>query len=396
MITPAEAQERVTRLYERKMPEWAVLGAAEPVVDIPLHPPTQEKVLADTKGAADWIASWRAAERSLGEGGRLVWESKQWANAGTQRMPSRLVLADPYDVAVFITRKGHWQAAESRTAELRVLLESHQAGTGLAPVEQISDVLRRRIKKIADLGQPNYVRVREALEWLLRNPQPGIYPRQMPIRGVDSKWLEKHSSLVEPLYAAAAATASLGLLQPPGLIRLRFLGPELAPGGLCDLAAPAAELSRLDLVPVGVVVVENLQTLLALPEIPGTVAIHSAGYAARKLGGIAWLAQAPVLYWGDLDVDGFQILSLVRAQLPQTHSVMMDRSTLTAHQDLGGPDRKDAPRTLPEHLTGVERDGFAALEQLGGLRLEQERIPWGYALEHLDHGLAALPKPDMR
>ncbi len=394
MITPAEARERVARLYERKMPEWAALGAVEPVVDIPLHPPTQEKVLADPGSVADWIKDWRVAERGLGDGGRLVWESRQWANAGTQRMPTRLVLAEPYDAAAFVSRKGHWQAAESRAAELRILLNSHQ-DTDAAPVEQITDALRRRAKKIADLDQANYVRVRDALEWLLKNPQPGIYPRQMPIRGVDSKWLEKHSTLVDPLYAAAAGTSSLGLLEPPGLIRLRFLDPELAPGNLRDLAAPAAELSRMSVVPGSVVVVENLQTLLALPEIPGAVAVHSAGYAGRRLGDIAWLGDAPLLYWGDLDVDGYRILSAVRGQLPHTHSVMMDRTTLAAHRDLAGPDRKDAPRTLPDHLTGTERDGFAALEQLGGLRLEQERIPWEYALEQLHRGLSRLPKPDM-
>lgn len=395
MITHTEARERIGRLYERKVPEWAVLGAAAPVVDIPLHPPTQEKVLADPGAAAAWIKDWRVAERALGEGGQLVWESKQWANAGTQRMPARLVLTKPYDVAAFVSRKGHWQAAESRVVELRVLLECHQSDTGSATVEELTDVLRHRAKKIAGLAQSDYIRVRDSLEWLLNNPQPGIYPRQMPIRGVDSKWLEKHSSLVEPLYAAATGTASMGLLGPPGLIRLRFLDRELAPRGLRDFAAPAAELSRLNLVPGVVVVVENLQTLLALPEIPGAVAMHSAGYAARKLGNIAWLTQAPVLYWGDLDSDGFRILSMVRAQLGQTCSVMMDRATLAAHRDLAGPDRKDAPRALPEHLTGAERDGFTALEQLGRLRLEQERIPWEYAQEQLHRGLNQLPKPDM-
>ncbi|WP_120006468.1 Wadjet anti-phage system protein JetD domain-containing protein [Nesterenkonia muleiensis] len=390
MVTPEDAAERIGRLYERKHPEWAVAGAAEPVVDIPLHPPTQEQVLAETTSAADWIAAWRRAERGLGDGGRVIWETRQWASAGSQRMPVRLVLAEPYDAAGFIRRKGHWQAAESRTAELAGLLGVHGAAPGSALVETVQEALRRRVKRIADLDQAEYLRVREALVWLLQNPQPGIYPRQMPIRGVDSKWLERHSALVEPLYASASGRPSLGLLTPPGLMRLRFLDPALAPGGITDLSSPPQELDRLaeqmwEL--RAVLVVENLQTLLALPRWDGVVAIHNSGYAVKALASIDWLHQAQILYWGDLDVDGFQMLSMIRQRLPQTTSALMDRATLKAHLDLAGPDRKDAPRAIPEHLTGAERDGFAALADHGGIRLEQERIPWEYALERLNQAL---------
>lgn len=396
MISLTEVQQKVSRLYERKLPEWVVFGAESPVVDMPLYPPTQDQVLKEPAAAADWIKDWRVVERGLGDGGRVVWAYRQWANAGTQRMPTRLVLDDPHDVASFTGSKGHWQAAESRIAELRALLETHRVSADSTSVESIPDVLRRRAKRCAALDQGEYVRVRDSLAWLLGNPRPGVYPRQMPIRGVDSKWLEKHSALVEPLYAAATGTGSLGLLESPGLIRLRVLDGSLAPGGLGDFAAPESQLSRLDLVPRAVVVVENLQTLLALPAMEGVVALHSAGYAAKKLTAISWLAQTPVLYWGDLDVDGFRILSTVRGALGQTQSVLMDRSTLKEHLDLAGRDRKDAPRAMPEHLTAAERDAFAALSEFGQVRLEQERIPWEYALGMLQSSLSRGPAAHLR
>src|SRR5699024_7377312 len=154
--------------------------------------------------------------------------------------------------------------------------------------------VRRRLKKIAELTAAEYTRLRDALTWLLAHPSPGVYPRQMPIRGVDSKWLEKHSSIVEPLYAAATGSASLGLLRGPGLIRLRFLSASAAPGGLRDLSAPVEELNRLEAAPRAVVMVENLQTLLALPDMSGVVAIHSAGYSAKSPAAISWLHECPV------------------------------------------------------------------------------------------------------
>lgn len=387
MITPEQARQKAHNLYDRRFAEWAVTGSGPPVMDIPLHPPTQETVLAETSAVSAWVAAWRAEEQRFPAGAEVSWEARQWASAGTQRVPVRLALAEPRDLAVFSGTKRHWSAAQHRAGQLVDLLQQHSSAPPSSPVEAIPDAVRRRMKKVADLPPLEYTRLRDTVVWLLENPNPGIYPRQMPIRGVDSKWLESNASLVEPLCAAASGAGTLGLLKGPGLVRLRFLDPTLAPGGIRDLAAPVEELNRLDAAPQAVVMVENLQTLLALPELNGVIAIHSAGYAAKNPAAIRWLQGAPIIYWGDLDVDGFRILSIVRAALPQATSALMDRGTLKKHLDLSGPDRKDAPRAVPEHLTAAERDGFAALQDYGNVRLEQERIPWEFALRALERAL---------
>lgn len=389
MITAEQARQKANALYDRRFPQWAVAATEAPVLDMPLHPPTEETVLADTEGVAEWITAWRTQERRLSSGARLVWESRRWASAGTQRLPTRLILEQPADLASFIGSGKHWTALRHRAGELLDLLRSHPGLNAAGAAETVPDALRRRVKKIVDLTEVEYVRLRDALAWLLQNPNPGIYPRQMPIRGVDSKWLEKNASIVEPLYSAATGSASLGLVKGPGLVRMRFLEPGGGPGGLRDLAAPVDELNRLEVRPRAVLMVENLQTLLALPEMTQVVAIHSSGYAAKGPAAIGWLREVPLVYWGDLDVDGFRILSIVREALPQTTSTLMDRSTLKDHLDLVGPDRRDAPRVLPEHLTGPERDGFAALQDYGQVRLEQERIPWEFALAALQRALPA-------
>lgn len=389
MIIEDQAEQKAAALYDRKFPQWAVAAVEAPVLDMPLHPPTQETVLADTEAVAAWITVWRTRERRLSSGARLVWESRRWASAGTQRVPTRLILEQPADLAAFIGSGKHWTALRHRAGELLDLLRSHPGINGVSAAETVPDALRRRLKKIVGLTEVEYVRLRDALAWLLQNPNPGIYPRQMPIRGVDSKWLEKNASIVEPLYSAATGSASLGLIRGPQLVRIRFLEPGGGPGGIRDLAAPVEELNRLEVRPRAVLMVENLQTLLALPEMEGVVALHSAGYAARGPAAIGWLREAPLVYWGDLDVDGFRILSIVREALPQTTSTLMDRGTLKEHLDLVGHDRRDAPRTMPEHLTGTERDGFAALQDYGQVRLEQERIPWEFALAALQRVLLA-------
>lgn len=169
-------------------------------------------------------------------------------------------------------------------------------------------------------------------------------------------------------------------------MRLRFLDGSLAPAGLRDLAAPASEIARLELRPRRIVVVENLETFLALPPLPGVVAVHGSGYAVDQLGAIGWIARADIVYWGDLDRDGFAILDRLRAHCAQVESVLMDEVTLLDHRDLWVPDpnhaRRAASTALPR-LTAGERATELRLRELGGVRLEQERLSWPACLATL-------------
>jgi hypothetical protein len=62
-----------------------------------------------------------------------------------------------------------------------------------------------------------------------------------------------------------------------------------------------------------------------------------AGYYAGRLGRVPWIRDAPqVTYAGDLDTHGFAILNTLRASVPQTRSLLMDRETLLAHRDRWG------------------------------------------------------------
>jgi hypothetical protein len=62
---------------------------------------------------------------------------------------------------------------------------------------------------------------------------------------------------------------------------MRVLCPRLRTrvGGLCDIEAPIAELAALQLAPTISLVVENLNTGVALPDIDGTVAFMRLGLA---------------------------------------------------------------------------------------------------------------------
>ncbi|MDF9876456.1 Wadjet anti-phage system protein JetD domain-containing protein [Cellulosimicrobium cellulans] len=390
MLTPDAARAAVTATYDRNAAGWATslrTGTADGwFVDRPLHPPAERAALADPSGVAAWIAVWRRADPDDGPSGHVVWTPRRWASMGTQVVPERLRLGTPEAVARFAGRTGHWRRATERADRLIAVL-------GRSPVSEGADgdVLRaavaRVLRAVVDLNPVDMDRLVGVLDFVLTYETGGLFVRQVPVRGVDTKWLERHRRIVDPLYAAASGQEHLDLATRPALLRARFLDPALAPGGVRYLAAPVAELTRLTTRPRVVIVIENLESLLALPDLDGMVAVHGQGYAARVLHQIHWIRDADVVYWGDLDTDGLNILSAVRSHLPQTRSILMDRKTLTAHLDLAVPEPRPR-RALPPRLTDVEADAFAALRELGDVRLEQERLPWGAVLTTVDALLA--------
>ena len=148
------------------------------------------------------------------------------------------------------------------------------------------------------------------------------------------------------------------------------------------MTAPVAELADLDLSPEIVLVFENLETVLAMPPTPGAVVVHGSGYAVGRLAEIPWIRTGRIVYWGDLDSDGFAILHALRNGCSNVTSALMDEETLLGHQDLWVSEPKPATGTYPT-LTASESKALARIRSEGNVRLEQERIPWAVALAAL-------------
>lgn len=384
MVTPEAARSLVARKYERQYAAWATADACAaegPLVDVPLRPPTEAAALQAPEEVSAWIAAWRGVDADATNGGSVAWEVRRWASMGTQVVPARLRLDGPEQVARFVRRLGHWRRASGRAALLRATLLAS---------DDVVVAVRRTLGLVVELDADDTDRLVGVLAWLVDNPRSGMFGRQLPIRGVDSKWIERHRSMVSVLFAGATGAEDLGLAARPAQVRVRFLDEALAPGGIGDLSAPVDDLAQLRITPRHVVVVENLESLLSLPPLPGVVAIHGQGYAVRVLDRIPWVLAADVVYWGDLDTDGLNILGIARGKVAQTRSILMDRETLNAHLDLCIPDPKPR-RTFADPLTAIEVDAVEALREYGDVRLEQERIPWETAVGALREALRTHP-----
>ncbi len=261
--------------------------------------------------------------------------------------------------------------------------------------------LASRFDVLADYADDDFERLVALLGWLDANPSSDLYIRQLPVEGLDTKWLEKRLGLVSGLLRAVRGAgdgvgdfhALAGLRKPSHRIRLRLLCRALRAraGGLCDIEAPVDELATLPVSPSAVIIVENRETGLALPEFAGTLAIMGLGNAVAVLNSLPWLTGVQAVYWGDIDTHGFAILDRARQALPQLRSVLMDHETLLAHRSLWVQEPVQCPNIPLDALTVEERSVYDRLRAHAwgpSIRLEQERIAWRVAVDALTAALS--------
>jgi hypothetical protein len=373
MVTVDAARARVRAVYERSFGSWATQPPDAPVLDLPLHPPTEAAALADGSAAIAWVESWRDTH-ATGVG----WAHRQWASLGAQSVPERLRFESPGLLAEFAGRGPHWRTVSARCAALLARWGEHSA---------VASVIRQHARAIGELPGADVVRLNAVIDWLVAHPESGLYIRQLPVRGVDTKWVGDHRSLVTGVVTAITGATDLGLAQRPGLVRMRFLDHELRPGGLDDIAAPVETLAALAVRPTVVYVFENLESVVAMPDVTGAVVVHGSGYAVDRLGRIPWIRDGRIIYWGDLDSNGFAILNRLRSRCSDVQTVLMDQAILLEHRDLWVPEPTPATGEL-SYLLPDERATVARLHELGDVRLEQERLPWPLCIERLRRAAA--------
>lgn len=141
---------------------------------------------------------------------------------------------------------------------------------------------------------------------------------------------------------------------------------------ITELTLPHSQCAALPLKGQHCIITENKMTFLTLPPLPDTFAILGGGFKVGSLVSLPWLSECPVIYWGDLDAHGFQILSQLRAVFPHVISLMMEKETLQTFAEFCVPETPYTVRSLP-YLVADEHELFLHLAQ-NTIRLEQERI----------------------
>lgn len=378
MKLPDDVRQFLARRFQSKHREWLIgdPGEGQWPLEVPLGIPTEQGTLRQVDGVRAWVGAWQGWQGV----GSLSWCERRWKTLGVQLLPEKLALGGPEDVAMWIGESARWECAQSRYRTL----------TARWPV--LAQPLPRYFDVLADYGDADFRRLAEMLDWIANHPQSDLYPRQLPVSGLDSKWLDGRKGLLTDLVAAIQEDSAsdldfyqrCGLKAPPVLVRMRVLDQALRAGvgGIGDITAPVEDLAGLNLPVSHVFIVENLQTGLAMSDMPGAVVFMRLGYNVDVLARFPWLARAKCIYWGDLDTHGFAILHRARSYIPALQSVLMDEDTLLQHKTLWVDESAQHPATELPLLTEQEQQLYRDLKQQRwgqNVRLEQERIDWATA-----------------
>ena len=219
----------------------------------------------------------------------------------------------------------------------------------------------------------------------LEGREENKYKREIQAHGVDTKFIERHSYLLRTLWNALHPESHVENMDElarklawkeetvPGLY-IRFLDDSLSFYGASQCFMDKESFAYFHPPVSRVFITENKVNGYTFPAVPEGLILAGTGYGILDfVDGADWLGKCPVYYWGDLDTDGFYILSKLREKLPHVQSFLMTRETAVCAMDDAVVDT-GAQTAIPERLTISEKMTWDMM-RTKGLRIEQERIP---------------------
>ncbi|NHB96963.1 DUF3322 domain-containing protein [Photorhabdus stackebrandtii] len=353
-----------------------LLGSKAFPVRVGLKPPRGRSAISDMVHFQRFVDEWK----SFPYQDLVEWSSKNFRELSEQRIPTFVAIESVQHLIQFL---GNDALSRSKVWE-----------RNMKPFLRVEKELYPALVKCIDIVEKLSLRDAELLAKLLPQLKQGLgegqYLRALPLIGIDTKFLENHQILIEELTdvihkgavsAFGGLTAWLGCLtNPKGWLTIRPLchTAMAALGGIPILQIPGELLKQHELPAPNILVVENLQSGLALPDMPGTVAVIGGGKNVAWMDA-AWLKGKRVGYWGDIDTWGLSILSDARDKFMDIESLMMDVETVKIHEDrmVSEPNPVESnPLSLNEDEAQLFNDLISGRFQSS--RLEQERLSSDY------------------
>jgi hypothetical protein len=389
MKTQQEATGEIQSRLERR---WH-LTISDPVdgswpFPVPLGAPPKAALEADFEQARDWARTWEdwAAARQL----TLKWDTRL-VRGTTQPMPGHLLIPD-IDTAARICGQG-WP---ERLAQARHRLEVARGAFPLADHPKI-------IRACDAMTDTDFTLLLEAAQWFSSNTAAGLTPRQVPLPGFHSKWLNGTQRLIQAL----TGKQNLGLIRRPTRVHFTYLDPgHRARDGRHHESITVGDNAEPLYTPKTVIILENKDTAVYFPPVTDGIAVEGEGSKAPGvIPFIPWIRQCPrVIYWGDIDAKGLCIVNDLRVAGIDAASILMDYATYEAYEQYGAwTDDKGKPvpcsprRSLPA-LTPEEHLLYLHLTDPAWARVrrvEQERIPLHVATERLTSGARPQELPPL-
>ncbi len=373
MITPEEILEKATRIYPHAIVAW--LDGLD-LERFPWRIPANLKLSDVHSKNIHGVQQLReSAKETIGYGYSVKWEKRNSRKFGENDFfPIAITIDSRFDLLKLTGKLKEFKRLECCVTKIRQRLPELEAW------------LKRGWQRIVDLD--TLEDLLDVAEFLIQHPRPGCFARELPL-AVPTKLIQQNRALLTEWLDILLPDDSIDCSCDPrnfeqrygfryfrAHILTRILDPDLQKElGLftAELSLPPQEIANIPVGDAKVVMVENQVTLLTLPPIKRGIAFFGMGKGITQLFDIPWMQMAPITYWGDLDVEGFEILAMLRRRYPQTNSILMDLQTVRTFEHLATAGTLRQPE-IPSELYANEAAAFLHCRE-NNLRVEQEHIP---------------------
>lgn len=314
------------------------------------------------------------SKEKKGFGYTLEFQQVKTKYLGTQDLPISIYFDDQKDFLKFLNKEKEVKLFKSNLEKI------------IKTFPELKEWIVKNPKKVID-SQNEWNSILKVCRYFKQNPKPNLYIRELPIR-VHTKFIERYQSVIKELLNVLIPEHinsqerefekrfNLKFAEPQ--IRFKILDKEISQNlfsGIDDVAIPVSQFEALDLPVERVIIFENktnFYTALTLPKMDRAIALFGSGFSVSNLKNVHWFADKELLYWGDIDVQGFEILSQCRSYFPHAQSILMDKITFQKffENDNGTPTNI----SVRLNLTDEEQQLYEMLK-INNWRLEQEKIP---------------------
>lgn len=318
------------------------------------------------------------SKNKKGFGYTISFKERKTKNLGTQSFPESIFFNTEQDYQQYLKIetevslfKNAFQHILNEFSELQNWVEKYPNKV-IANIDNWDDILKVCI-------------------YFKNNPKPNLYLRELPIT-VHTKFIENNFSILRELIdliikpsiniSETKFEKRFNLKYSEPLVRFKILDSSISDkyfSGITDISIPLNQFKELSLPIKKVIIVENKTNLytvaLTFPVLDKTIVIFGSGFKVENLKNVQWLNYVEIIYWGDIDIQGFEILSQMRGYFTQTKSFLMDEGTFNNffENDNGTLSKV----SILSNLTNLELNIYKKIKK-NNWRLEQEKIPLEY------------------
>lgn len=390
-LMPGEVVQRLREKewHNRRVLKARLKGEKPFPITLSLRPPRGQEAVVGLQQYQGFVDAWKEFPHPS----CVEWEERAFRQMSVQNVPVRLVVRDIGVLAELLGEEA--QAAFAHWGGTISCMLSEPFAQDRTVQKHLFDTLVDHLEALDGFSQNDLELLIELIPQLKPGLGEGCYLRALPVVHVDTKFIELNFRFIERLMDVmfrGSVTVSGGLLpwlncveNPKGWLFVRPLceSSRAAMGGLPILQMDTGTLRSFELPAENILVVENVQSGLSLPTLDHTIAVCGGGKNTTWLSA-KWLRSKRVAYWGDIDSEGFSILSDARSRCSIVEPLMMDEQTVERFLRRM-VEEPDSVRGIPNNLEDHEAELFQKLRgrYFGKPRLEQERLDSDYVLQRL-------------